>query len=93
MLCWLALLFVNVFFSVDVLRKEVVFAKGTPIIQIVQPGHSGSTPKSRRSRPTKRKQEISEDAVLWKKVKSGISPERNDRQKKFLKGLKEGKGN
>ena len=77
-----------IFLSVNVLKKEIVFSKDSPVINITVAG-SEEQQKSKRKPGGGRKRSASkvEDDNLVKRLKVGESVERNERQTKMLDDL------
>lgn len=83
----------------NVLRKEIVFEKASPVIKIclVQDDGESSTSsnqdsKGKKSKKTGRKRSAvkQQDEELVKKLKAGVDVERNERQKKQLQDMNKG---
>ena len=80
----------------NVLRKEIIFEKASPVIKICLAHESGesstSSSQDQKSRRPGRKRSASklEDDNLVKKIKAGRNFERNERQIKQLKDMNKG---
>ena len=79
---------VIIFLSVNVLKKEIVFSKDSPVVNITVAG-TEEQQKTKRKPGGGRKRSASkvEDDKLVKRLKVGESVERNERQTKMLDDL------